>query len=510
MRGCRVIRRTLRIPASLALVAAAQGCTPDAPFDPSFEQTARNISSSTQRDPGVVEPTATQSDAAPPVLEHDAGPLAQQPPASSASDAGPPARAIDAGLGTPASDAGGAASDAGPACTPRPHPASDDGDVNIDTSVELQTIQGFGGINVPGWIDDLTPEQVDTAFGNGPGQIGMSILRVRVPYDPAEFPLEVPSAQRAVALGAKVIASPWSPPPELKSNADIIGGSLNVESYGAYADHLLGFRDFMAESGVPLYAMSVQNEPDISVSYESCDWTPLELTDWIAEQGSRFGDTRLIAAESFNFNPLITDPILQHPIASNYVDIVGGHIYGRPATDYPLARSLGKELWMTEHYTSSNISANAWPQALAVGKEIHDSMSANFSAYIWWYIRRSYGPITEDGLVSKRGSLMAQYAKFVRPGFVRVAVSSPATPDVFVTAYTGAATDATQLVVVAVNMSAEPRDITLDAAGSCADSFARVTTAATKDVADDGRVLLSEGRATVTLEGQSVTTFASE
>jgi glucuronoarabinoxylan endo-1,4-beta-xylanase len=449
-------------------VAAHAACAPDAADDPRIERTSRNV--------------------------------------TRASDGG---SIRDDGGAAPASDAG--TGDAGAACQPRPNTDPNDGDVNIDLTVKFQSIQGFGGINVPGWIPDLTPEQVDTAFGNGPGQLGLSILRVRIPWDATQFALEAPSAAHAVQLGAKVIASPWTPPPAMKSNADIIGGSLDVESYGAYADHLLSFRDFMADNGAPLYAISVQNEPDIQVTYESCDWTPQEIASWLAEQGSRFGDTKLIAAESFNFNPNITNPILQHPVAVNEVDIIGGHIYGRPPTDYPLARSLGKELWMTEHYTSSNISANAWPNALAVGKEIHDCMSANFSAYIWWYLRRAYGPITEDGLVSKRGYLMAQYAKFIRPGFVRVGATPPAAPDVYTTAYEhSAASDGARLVVVAVNLSADPRDITLDADGSCVESFSRFTTSASKNVAEEGPVTLSAGRAAVTLEGQSVTTFVSD
>src|SRR4051794_7388011 len=152
------------------------------------------------------------------------------------------------------------------ACSPGPNPGSP-GDINVDLTVTFQLIRGFGGINVPGWIADLTPEQVDTAFGNGPGQIGMSLLRVRVPYDPEQFALEVPTAVHAVELGATVIASPWTPPAALKSSGDIVGGSLLVDSYGAYADHLLSFRDFMRDSGVPLYAISVQNEPDINVTH---------------------------------------------------------------------------------------------------------------------------------------------------------------------------------------------------------------------------------------------------
>jgi glucuronoarabinoxylan endo-1,4-beta-xylanase len=380
------------------------------------------------------------------------------------------------------------------------------GAVNVDLGVEFQSISGFGGINVPGWIDDLTPEQVDTAFGTGPEHIGMSILRVRVPYDPAEFELEVPAAARAVALGAKVIASPWTPPPALKSNADIVGGELLREEYGAYADHLLSFRDFMADSGVPLHAISVQNEPDISVTYESCDWTPAQMIDWLSEQGPRFGDTRLIAAESFNFNRAATDPILNDPIAGGIVDIVGGHIYGGGLADYPLARSLGKEVWMTEHYTDSRNPANAWPLALNVGRELNDVMSANFNAYIWWYIRRSYGPITDDGLISKRGYLMAQYAKFVRPGDVRVAATPPAAANVRVTAYKNAAD---RVVVVAVNQNTEPQILDIAVSRACVESFSTFTTSATKNLEQGAPLALNDNRATVTLDAQSVTTFVS-
>jgi glucuronoarabinoxylan endo-1,4-beta-xylanase len=134
---------------------------------------------------------------------------------------------------------------------------------------------------------------------------------------------------------------------------------------------LLSFRDFMA-NGVPLYAMSVQNEPDIQVTYESCDWTPEQLVTWLREQGPRFGDTKLIAAASFNFNRMMTDPILNDPEPEAQVDIIGGHIYGNGLSDYPLTRELVKEVWMTEHYTNSQISADAWPQALDVAKEIAD------------------------------------------------------------------------------------------------------------------------------------------
>lgn len=45
-------------------------------------------------------------------------------------------------------------------------------DANINLSSEKQLIKGFGGINHPAWIGDLTPAQRETAFGNGPNQLG--------------------------------------------------------------------------------------------------------------------------------------------------------------------------------------------------------------------------------------------------------------------------------------------------------------------------------------------------
>jgi len=152
------------------------------------------------------------------------------------------------------------------------------------------------------------------------------------------------------------------------------------------------------------------------------------------------------------------------------------------------------------------VRAWMWPLALDVGTEIHDIMSANFSAYVWWAVRRGYGLMTEDGVVSKRGYLMAQYAKFIRPGFVRVGATQPSNTNVGVTAYEGNG----QVVIVALNRSAQPQSINLDVFNSCATSFSRFTTSVNKNVADDGSLTLTDRRATVTLDGQSVTTFVSQ
>ena len=117
------------------------------------------------------------------------------------------------------------------------------GVATIDLNNTKQIIRGFGGVNMPGWIDDMTPEQVNKAFGADSGQIGMTILRIRVPCDSSAFGLEVPTAQLAKSLGAIIIASPWSPPAYMKSNNNIVGGTLNNSFYTAYAAYLKAFAD---------------------------------------------------------------------------------------------------------------------------------------------------------------------------------------------------------------------------------------------------------------------------
>ena len=109
-----------------------------------------------------------------------------------------------------------------------------------------QLIRGFGAANILPWRPDMTSDQVQKAFGSGPGQLGFSILRLRVPYkdttsDP--FRNQIPTAKLAQSLGAIVFATPWTPPPAMKSNNNIVGGTLNASSYADYAAYLKSFAD---------------------------------------------------------------------------------------------------------------------------------------------------------------------------------------------------------------------------------------------------------------------------
>lgn len=372
----------------------------------------------------------------------------------------------------------------------------------LDLDQAHQQIRGYGGMNLPGWIEDLTPDQADKAFGNEPGQIGLSILRVRVPYDTNAFTREVPTALIATTHGAIVLASPWTPPAWMKTNNSLVAGRLNPAYYGAFADHLNRFAEVLASGAAPLYAVSLQNEPDISVEYESCDWTSAEMIDFLKAYGGDFGEVRLLVAESFNFNKAMTDPILNDASAEARVDIIGGHIYGGGLSDYPLARSKGKEVWMTEHLETTV----DWNGAMSTAREIHNCMMANYNAYIWWYIRRYYGLLNESGSISKRGYVMSHFTKFIRPGSVRVEASENPVPGVDISAYT----KDTNLVIVAVNSNAVSVEVGFTLQNGSVHSLSKFTTSDLKSLLNEGPVNGTGTAFSTSLDARSITTLTTD
>ncbi|WP_030324768.1 glycoside hydrolase family 30 beta sandwich domain-containing protein [Streptomyces sp. NRRL B-3229] len=385
--------------------------------------------------------------------------------------------------------------------------------VTVDPSATRQTIRGFGGMNHPLWIGDLTAAQRDTAFGNGDGQLGFSVLRIFVSEDRANWTREVATAKRAVELGATVFASPWNPPAQMVET--FVHGSqtnakrLRYSMYGAYAQHLNDFVTFMRNNGVNLYAISVQNEPDYAQDWTW--WTPAEMTRFLRENAGSIS-TKVIAPESFQYVKSFSDPILNDPAALANMDILGAHLYGTSFQNFPYPlfkqKGAGKELWMTEvYYPNSSDSADLWPQALDVGEHVHRAMvDAEFQAYVWWYIRRGYGPMREDGQISKRGAAMAHFAKYVRPGHVRIAVTANPQSNVYLSAYKGSGS---RLVIVAVNKGTSQVSQQFTLVNNASSGVSSWLTDGSRNLAAQSRITVSNGSFTAQLPARSLTTFVT-
>ena len=398
----------------------------------------------------------------------------------------------------------------------------------IDDSKTYQTIRGFGGMNHPEWTGkDLTDAQRQTAFGNGDNELGLTILRIFVNPNSSQWNLALPTAQFATKMGVTVFASPWEPPANLAEKySDSKIGKLHLPkaNYKAYAEHLNNFGTYMKNNNVDLYSISVQNEPDFSSEWTH--WTTDETTDFIANYGDKITSTRLMSPESFQYSPVgaswidhgtgdggktLYTKILNNKKAMANCDLFGTHFYGtqRAWMDFPELENSGKEIWMTEVYVpnSDQDSANRYPEALQVSENIHNAMVVgNMSAYTWWYIRRNYGLMTEDGKISKRGYCMAQYSKYVRPGAKRIEVTEQPDENVYVSAYKNI--DGT-IAVVAIN-NGDTGYSQAFSTGENIKNINRYRTSANENLALTEGLKNSNGSFYAQLPAQSVSTFVIE
>ena len=387
---------------------------------------------------------------------------------------------------------------------------------------------------------ELTVPQADALFSPTSGS-GLSVLRVRI--DPTGtaasgwvpsnggWLTEVENAQEAVAANpnAIVFASPWTPPASMKTSsssqpfysgtcspaAGYCGGYLNPANYAAYTAYLEDFVTyFNTNAGFNLYAISMQNEPDIDdVNYESCSWTAAQMDTWVASNASVL-TTKFIMPESFNFNQAQALTALDDPSAEPLINIVAGHLYGASPAPYPLAEQDGKDLWMTEHYITPAGSAPAIADALALAEEVNSSMvTGSYNAYIWWWIWDNPNDDINYGLINSSttspvptyyGYALGQFSKFIQPGYVMVSSTEPI-PGVFDSAYMGGG----NLVIVAINSNTTATSFPVSFAGQIATSFTPYQTSATETMAQLTPVSATNGSFTATLPAQSITTFVA-
>ncbi|GGN74696.1 xylanase [Actinoplanes lobatus] len=371
---------------------------------------------------------------------------------------------------------GGTTPTSSPTTSPSAPPSATP-DITVNTATRYQTVDGFGAA-VSIWGSAWSTAETQTLVGLGANQFGLSIVRTGVSPVSSEWATQVNALKTAKSYGSgvKILASPWTAPAAWKTNnSRTNGGKLKTDYYDDYANHLNSYVQYMRGQGVTVDVTSVQNEPDWHPDYDSMDWSGTELRDFARDQGAKVQNTRLMVAEAVNLNYGYTDPALNDAVARDNIGYIGGHLYGTEAAgrlkDYPLAAQNGKPVWMTEWnlHAADGSGSNIWgdPANQTVWNEtlddimrtVHRSMESNWSAYIWWYGKRFYSFIgdgeaaygTTAGVPLKRGYAFSQFAKYVRPGYQRVALakSTKASP-LEITAYQGGG----KITLVVLNRSA--------------------------------------------------------
>lgn len=361
----------------------------------------------------------------------------------------------------------------------------------IDVSANRQTIDGFGFSSA--WSGTLSTAKNDALYNT----LGFSLLRIRI--DPNQnWSEETANSSAAHARGAKVLGSAWTPPAAMKDNNNVVGGNLRTDRYANYATWLN-----QAANAIGLDFVSFQNEPDITVDYEGCHWTPAQLQTFARNNAPAIGRP-VVMPESFNFNDAYSDPTLNDAAAANNIAVVGGHIYGNGLFTHQNAINKGKKVWMTEHYIDNTQTSMA--NCMTIAKEVSDCMNAQMNAYFWWWVTdsdTSVNLVNNNGTIFKNGYTFGQFAKWIRPGSVRVAADYNPTSGVYVTAYKSN----NNLIIVALNTSNSAVNQQFTINNGSVGSVVPHRTSSSQNMAQLGTVTLSGNSFTTSLPAQSVTTF---
>jgi glucuronoarabinoxylan endo-1,4-beta-xylanase len=438
--------------------------------------------------------------------------------------------------------------------------------VSINFSSKNQTIRGFGGSTA--WLGAMNATQATALFGSGANDLNLNILRVRIdpegsasgggtygkPYETGEWDYELTNGQEAQQNNpnAIVFATPWTPPSAWKLNGNAnytdagssityneaynascsegtgyCGGYLNPTHYTDYVNFLKDFVSFMATATpanpVNLYAISMQNEPEENVTYESCVWSPDQMDSWVAGLTTINGGTqsptilgaRLMMPESDSFHTYQAAPTLSDGNAVGNVSIVAGHIYGTAPFYYTQAENFNKDVWMTE-YGPLNQNTPTWAQAISYGQSVSDSLATGqWNAFVWWGLfgdsassgataAGTWGLINGNGTPTLIGYAVGQFSKWVQPGYQGVTANpySP-TSGVYVSAFTGNG----HYVIVAINENTTASSETFTLTNSTATSLTPYQSTSSAGWAAQSAVSVSGGQFTYTLPAQSITTF---
>ncbi len=366
-----------------------------------------------------------------------------------------------------------------------------------------QQVDGFGaGVAfLNNGVVQLTDTQADQLYGTTGSQAGLTLLRVRIsPTGDNTYAMQ--DGQKAYARGAQILATPWTPPAAMKSNGSTVGGSLLPANYGAYVAYLNDFASFMANNSAPLSVISLQNEPDWDPTYEGCTWTAEQFHTFCRDFAGAI-TTPVMMPESLNFNQTYSDPTLNDPAAAANVDYVGGHLYGATIKDYPLARSLGKRLWMTEYLENDQTIESA----VVTARQIIDCFTiGNMSGYIWWKcIGNANGLLNDTGAPQRRSYVMGQFSRFVRPGDYRVNVPANSGP-MGITAFKDLASG--RFAIVAANNTTLAIDQTFNLQGITLTSVTPYITSGTQSLAPLTSVAVSNAAFTYSIPANSVVTFS--
>jgi glucosylceramidase len=262
------------------------------------------------------------------------------------------------------------------------------------------------------------------------------------------------------AAGGKLTlyASPWSPPAFMKDNKTMLkGGKLLPEYYQSWANYYPKFIKAYEKEGIPIWGISIQNEPMATQAWESCIFTGEEERDFLKNylgptmKREGMGDKKIIAWDH-NRDMIYqrAGTMLDDPEAAKYVWGIGFHWYenwsgGENMFDnvklvnesYPKTNLIFTE-GCKEKFDINRI--NDWKLGEMYGTNMIKDFNSGIVAWTDWNIlldetggpnhvkNLCFAPIhgnttTGEVMYTNEFYYIGHFSKFVRPGAKRIACS---------------------------------------------------------------------------------------
>jgi len=309
--------------------------------------------------------------------------------------------------------------------------------VRFDVSVKHQRITGFGGfVCSPQFTyNHMSTTEIKKVWGAS-STVGCNIMRLYIPIGKNAWSQSLATAKQAKQMGLIVFASPWGQPAEWKTNNSSNAknsngeqGYLKKENWADYAQYLEDYVQYLRKNGVELDAISIQNEPDWPCEYAGCLWSASDMASFVKTYG-RTISCKIITPETLAISDSYANALNKTDVLNSF-DIYGGHQYGGIQSAYKNLAKKGKEVWMTEYLINWNENQST-ARNFDFSKDFFDffraintCMLGDFNAWIHYAAKRYYGMLgdgqrgTSNGTVTKRGYVMAHFAKFVT-GMTRI------------------------------------------------------------------------------------------
>ena len=279
----------------------------------------------------------------------------------------------------------------------------------------------------------------------------------------------IKEAQKAAGGKLNLFVSPWSPPAGMKTNNDVLhGGKLKPEFSQSWANFYVKFIKTYEQEGIPVWGLSVQNEPMATQKWESCLYTAEEERDFVKNylgptlQKGGLGSKKLIIWDH-NRDLLYqrASTVLEDADAAKYVWGIGFHWYETwtgggmqfESTKRVNEAFPGKNLVFTEGCIEKFDFArlNDWALGERYGLSMINDFNSGTVAWTDWNVLLDekggpnhvgnfcFAPVHAD---TRDGSLhytseyyyIGHFSKFIKPGAKRI-ISSASRDKLLTTAY---------------------------------------------------------------------------